>query len=77
MSNTDENDGHQEYRKKHKEKNGTDSKKEDLDTATNYNKYTIGGEPKVVPASAGLDENDNYIHRREQNQPTQKKIKKK
>jgi hypothetical protein len=29
--------------------------------------------PKEVPASAGLDENDNYIVRREQNQPKQKK----
>ena len=30
-------------------------------------------EPKEVLASAGLDENDNFIHRREQNQPKQKK----
>ena len=40
---------------------------------SNYSKYAVGGESKEVPASAGLDENDNYIHRREQNQPKQKK----
>ena len=32
---------------------------------------------KEVPASAGLDKNDNYIHRRKQNQPKQKKSRKK
>jgi hypothetical protein len=39
----------------------------------NYSKYAVGGESKEVPASTGLDENDNFIHRREQNQPKQKK----
>jgi hypothetical protein len=34
---------------------------------------SVGGESKEVPASAGLDENDNYIARREQYQPKQKK----
>jgi hypothetical protein len=38
-----------------------------------YNKYAVGGESKEVPAEPGLDENVNYIHRREQNQPKQKK----
>jgi hypothetical protein len=38
-----------------------------------YSKYALGGEPKDVPASAGIDENDNFIHRREQNQPKRKK----
>jgi hypothetical protein len=32
----------------------------------------VGEESKEVPASA-LDENDNFIHRSEQNQPKQKK----
>ena len=40
---------------------------------SSYNKYAVGGESKEVPAQAGLDENDNYIHRREQNQTKQKK----
>lgn len=31
---------------------------------------------KNVNENAGLDENDNYIHRREQNQPKQKKSRK-
>ena len=42
------------------------------DCLNNYSKYAVGGESKEVPAS-GLDENDNFIHRREQNQPKQKK----
>jgi hypothetical protein len=37
-----------------------------------YGRYAVGGESKEVPASGGLDENDNFIHRREQNQPKQK-----
>ena len=36
-----------------------------------YSKYAVGGESIEVPASA-LDENDNFIHRRQQNQPKQK-----
>ena len=40
-----------------------------------YSKYAVGGESKEVPAPAGLDENDNYIHRREHNQPKPKKAK--
>jgi hypothetical protein len=43
----------------------------------NYSKYAVGGESREVPAPAGLDENDNYIHRREQNQPKQKKARSK
>jgi hypothetical protein len=75
----DENDNYiarrmqdQEYRKK-KKKNKTDPENEGLSTVTGYTKYAVGGESKEVPASAGLDENDNYIARREQYQPKQKK----
>jgi hypothetical protein len=72
------NDGYQEYRKKEKKKkNKTDPEKEGLNTVISYSKYAVGGESKEVPASAGLDENDNFIHRREQNQPKQKKSRKK
>jgi hypothetical protein len=81
----DENDNYihtrmqkQEYRKQEKQKNKTDPEKEGFNTVISYSKYAVGGESKEVPASAGLDENDNFIHRREQNQPKQKKsIKKK
>ena len=66
------NEGYQEYRKREKRKNKTDPKKEGLNTDISYSKYTVGGESKEVPAT-GLDENDNYIHRRQQNQPKQKK----
>ena len=52
------------------EKKKADPEKEDLN---NYSKYAVGGESKEVPASSGLDENDNFIHRREHNQPKQKK----
>ena len=69
--------GQQEYRKREKRKNKTDPDKESLNTGISYSKYAVGGESKEVPAT-GLDENDNYIHRRQQNQPKQKKsIKKK
>ena len=70
------NKGYEEYRKKEKRKNKTDPEKEGLNTDINYSKYAIGGESKEVPAT-GLDENDNYIHRRQQNQPKQKKSTKK
>ena len=70
------NEGYQEYRKKEKKKNKTDLEKEDLNTDISYSKYAVGGESKEVPATAGLDENDNFIHRREQNQPKQKKSRK-
>ena len=66
------NEGYQEYRKKEKKKNKTDLEKEGLNTVISYSKYAVGGESKAVPAT-GLDENDNYIHRREQNQPKQNK----
>ena len=52
------------------EKKKADPEKEGLN---NYSKYAVGGESKEVPAPTGLDENDNFIHRREQNQPKQKK----
>jgi len=55
------------------EKKKADAEKEGLN---NYSKYAVGGESKEVPASSGLDENDNFIHRREQNQPKQMKSKK-
>jgi hypothetical protein len=42
-----------------------------------FSKYAVGGESKEVPASSALDENNNFIHRREQNQPKQKKGSKK
>ena len=45
-------------------------------TDTDYIKYSVGGESEEVPASK-LDENDNFIHRRERNQPKQKKNEKK
>ena len=71
------NDAYQEYRKKEKKKkNKTDPEKEGLNTVISYSKYSVGGEAKEVPAK-GLDESDNYIHRREQNQPKQKKSSKK
>jgi hypothetical protein len=54
-------------------KKKADAEKEGLN---NYSKYAVGGESKEVPASSGLDENDNFIHRREQNQPKQMKSKK-
>ena len=70
------NEGYQEYRKKEKKKNKTHPEKEGLNPVISYSKYTVGGESKEVPAT-GLDENDNYIHRRKQNQPKQKKSRKK
>jgi hypothetical protein len=71
------NKGYEEYRKREKRKNKTDPDKESFNTGISYTKYAVGGESKEVPAT-GLDENDNYIHRRQQNQPKQKKsIKKK
>ena len=76
----DENDNYiarrmqdQEYRKNEKKKNKTDPENEGLNPVISYTKYAVGGESNEVPASAGLDENDNYIARREQYQPKQKK----
>ena len=60
------NKGYEEYRKKEKKK-----RKE-------IPPFTSEHHMKKVNENAGLDENDNYIARREQNQPKQKKsIKKK
>ena len=70
------NEGYQEYRKKEKKNNETGLEKEDLNTGISYSKYAVGGESKEVPAT-DLDENDNYIHRRQQNQLKQKKSRKK
>jgi ABC-type lipoprotein release transport system permease subunit len=67
------NDAYQDYRKKEKKKNKTDPEKEGLNPVISYSKYAVGGESKEVPASAGLDENDNFIDRRKQNQLKQKK----
>jgi len=79
----DENDNYihrrmqdQEYIKKEKVKNKNYPEKEGLNTVIGYTKYAVGGESKEVPASA-LDENDNFVHRREQNQPKQMKSRKK
>jgi len=79
----DENDNYiarrmqdQEYRKKETKKNKTDPENEGLNPVISYSKYAVGGESKEVPGP-GLDENDNYIHRRQQNQPKQKKSRKK
>ena len=55
------NKGYEEYRKKEKKK-----KKE-------IPPFTTEDHIKNVNENAGLDENDNYIARREQNQPRQKK----
>ena len=54
------------------EKKKADPEKVKRSIVDSYSKYAVGGEPKEVPAST-LDENDNYIHRREQNQPKHKK----
>ena len=51
------------------EKKKADPEKEGINS---YSKYAVGGESKEVPASSGLDENDNFIHRRQQNQPKPK-----
>jgi hypothetical protein len=79
----DENDNYihrrmqdQDYTKKEKMENKNGPEEERLNTIISYSKYAVGGESKEVPASA-LDENDNYIHRREQNQPKQMKGRKK
>ena len=55
------------------EKKKADPEKEHV---SSYSKFAVGGESKEVPASPGLDENDNIIHRREENEPKQKKSKK-
>jgi hypothetical protein len=75
----DENDNYihrrmqdQEYTNKEKMKNKNDPEKEGLHTGISYSKYAVGGESKEVPASP-LDENDNFIHRRQLNQPKQRK----
>ena len=59
------NDGYQEYRKKEK------MKKKEIPP------FTTEHHMKNVNENAGLDENDNYIHRRQQKQPKQKKSRKK
>ena len=78
----DENDNYihrrmqdQEYTNKEKMKNKNDPEKEGLHTVISYSKYAVGGESKEVPASP-LDDNDNFIHRRQMNQPKQRKIRK-
>jgi hypothetical protein len=80
----DENDNYihrrmqdQEYIKKEKVKNKNYPEKEGINTVIGYTKYAVGGESKEVPASSALDENDNFVHRREQNQPKQMKSRKK
>ena len=75
----DENDNfihrrmqNQEYRKNKKIENKIDPNEERLNTDISYSKFAVGGESKEVPASP-LDENDNFIHRREHNQSKQTK----
>jgi hypothetical protein len=68
--------GYQEYRKKEKKKNNTDAEKEGLNSGIRYSKYAVGGESKEVPASPGLDENDNLNHRRERKKPKQRNSRK-
>jgi hypothetical protein len=53
-----------ERKKAHPEKEGSSM-------TDSYSKYTVGGESKEVPAP-GLDKNDNFVHRREQNAPERK-----
>lgn len=57
------------------EKKKAHPKKEGGSLTDSYSKYAVGGESKEVPAP-GLDENDNFIHRREQNSPERKGHKK-
>jgi hypothetical protein len=71
------NEAYQRYRKKEKKKNKTDPKKEGLNSVIRYSKYAVGGESKEVPASTGSDENDNFIYRKQRNQPKQKNSRKK
>ena len=79
----DENDNYihrrmhnQKYIKNEKMENKSYPEKEHIKTDISYSKYAVGGESKEVPASA-LDDNDNFIHRREQNQQRQVKSEKK
>ncbi len=53
------------------EKKKADPEKEHI---SSYSKFAVGEESKEVPAS--LDENDNFIHRREENQPNKRRVKK-
>ena len=58
------------------ERRKADPKKEGGSKSDSYSKYAVGGESKEVPAS-GLDKNDKFIHRREQNPPQRKERKSK
>ena len=72
------NEAYQRYRKKEKKKNKTGAEKEALSSVMPYTKYAVGGESKEVPASPPqIDENDNLVHRGQQNQPKQGFSKKK
>ena len=53
------------------EKKKANPEKENLDMVIDSSKYAVGGESKDVPAS--VDENENFIHRGEQNLSKQKK----
>ena len=70
------NEAYQQYRKKEKKKNITHPEMQGHSSVVSYSKYAVGGESKEVPASLGVEENDNF-HRRQQNQPKQKSRKKK
>ena len=41
------------------EKNKANTKKEGLNTDTDYTKYAVGGESNEVPAPTGIEENHN------------------
>ena len=56
------------------EKKKADPEKERV---SSYSKFAVGGESKEVPASPGLEENDNIIHRREENEPNKRRVKNK
>jgi hypothetical protein len=70
------NEAYHQYRKREKKKNKTDSKKA-VNPAIPYSKYAVGGEPKEVPASPGLNENDSFVNRTVQNQLMERNRRKK
>ena len=69
------NEAYQRYRKKEKKKDIAYSDKEGHNSDISYSKYVVG-EAKEVPASPGLGKNDNFIHKKQQNKPKEKKARK-
>ena len=70
------NEAYQRYRKKEKKKDITHSEKEGHNSDTSYSKYVVRREAKEAPASPGLGNNDNFIHKKQQNKPKEKKARK-